>query len=40
MRLGVTVRETGWLLSRSEPQFAASKADRLAYVVRPTRLCP
>lgn len=41
MRLGVTVRETAWLLSRSEPQIRRlAKADRLAYVVRPTRLCP
>jgi hypothetical protein len=35
----VTIREAGWLLTRSEPQVRRlMQADKLVYAVRPTRL--
>lgn len=39
MRIGLSIRETGWLLSRSESQVRRLvKAGRLSYAVEPTRL--
>lgn len=39
MRIGVSTREAGWLLSRSESQVRRLlKTGELAYAVRPTRL--
>ena len=39
MNLGLSVRETGWLLSRTEPQVRRLiQNGRLRYAVRPTRL--
>lgn len=40
MRIGVTIREAGWLLTRSESQVRRLvHAGKLVYAVRPTRLC-
>lgn len=39
MSLGLSVREAGWLLSRTEPQIRRLiQSGRLSYAVRPTRL--
>jgi hypothetical protein len=39
MRLGVTVREAGWLLGLSEPQVRRRLAEqKLSYVVSPNRI--
>jgi hypothetical protein len=40
VRIGVSVREAGWILSRSESQVRRFlQTGRLVYAVRPTRLC-
>jgi excisionase family DNA binding protein len=40
MRIGLTIREAAWLLSRTESQVRRLiHAGRLRYTVRPTRLC-
>lgn len=40
MRIGLSIREAGWLLSRSESQIRRLiQAGTLAYAVQPTRLC-
>lgn len=40
MRIGLTIRETGWLLSLSESRVRRLvQAGRLVYAVYPTRLC-
>jgi hypothetical protein len=40
VRIGVSVREAGWLLSRSESQVRRLvQAGTLVYAVCPTRLC-
>jgi hypothetical protein len=40
MRIGVSVREAGWLLSRTESQVRRLvRTGTLVYAVRPTRLC-
>jgi hypothetical protein len=40
MRIGVTIRETGWLLSRTESQVRRLvRTGQLRYAVSPTRLC-
>lgn len=39
MRVGVTIREAGWLLTRSESQVRRLvQTGKLVYAVRPTRL--
>src|SRR3954447_19791697 len=41
MRIGLTVRETGWLLGLSEPQVRRLLASgRLEWAVSPTRVSP
>ncbi len=40
MRIGVSTREAGWLISRSEPQVRRLvQTGQLVYGVQPTRLC-
>jgi hypothetical protein len=40
MKIGVSVREAGWLLSRSESRVRRLvRSGGLAYAVRPSRLC-
>jgi hypothetical protein len=39
VRIGVTIREAGWLLTRSEPQVRRLvRVGKLVFAVRPTRL--
>jgi hypothetical protein len=40
MRIGVSTRDAGWLISRSEPQVRRLvQVGKLVYAVQPTRLC-